>query len=280
MCRGAEAVAEAVAAVLGKVNACEEVNRAALLQPRIVGEEYVVNAVSRDGIHVITDVWRCYKVSTPTGTPLDEHSDLVAADDPSLGPLTDYARAVLDAVGIGWGASHAEIIVDADGPVLVEVGARLMGGTFDHNLLASAGVYSQLAGIVDAYVDPEAFARAAGRGYRPTRPARTVDLRPGVFGPIVAVNEEVLTTLPSYLTHYLAVGVGDTLADPIDRNTHVGYVNLTHPDAAQLDADYRDLRRREDDLFALQAAACASAAAGSASVQSARSDTAGRPSGA
>lgn len=253
VCTDKSAIFEAVARIVGKVNACEEVNRAAIMQPRLVGAEYIVNAVSRDGVHVATDVWRCYKVSGPNGTPLDEHSDLVHRDDPVLPAMLDYLEQALDAVDIRWGASHAEIIVDDNGPVLVEVGARLMGGTFDHDLLRPFGVYGQVEAAVDIYLDPDRFAAYAETGYGPTHSVRTVDLQPTRFGTITGVDLSEVRELPSYLVAYLPVGVGDVLADPVDRNTHVGYVNLAHASPTQIESDYQRLRAIEGRIFALEA---------------------------
>ena len=42
--------------------------------------------------------------------------------------LIPYCRAILDAMGVKHGASHAEIIVTPDGPCLVEMNCRANGG--------------------------------------------------------------------------------------------------------------------------------------------------------
>jgi hypothetical protein len=133
--------------------------------------------------------------------------------------------------------------------VLVEVGARLMGGTFDFNTLRPAGIYSQIEAVVDACVDPQRFARQRRRGYRPHQTVRTADLAPTVSGRVRRVDMDAVRSLPSYCMDYLSIGPGDWLTPPIDRNTHVGFVTVAHRDPDVVARDYATLRAIESDIF-------------------------------
>jgi hypothetical protein len=248
-CTTAHQIVTAAERIIGKVNACEQLNPAAMMQPYVLGDEFVVNAVSADGSHCVTDVWWCLKEPGPLGTPLDVYSDLMTLDDSATGELINYVQRVLDAVGITWGASHAEVVWSNDGPVLVEVGARLMGGSFDFNTLSRSGVYSQIEAVVDACLDPRLFARRRDRGYRPHETARTADLAPTVSGRVRGVELGRVRLLDSYRMEYLSIGVGDWLTPPIDRNTHVGFVTLAHPDPDVVARDYAMLRAIESEIF-------------------------------
>jgi hypothetical protein len=248
-CTTAHQIVTAAERIIGKVNALEQVNPAAMIQPHVRGDEFVVNAVSADGSHCVTDVWWCLKEPGPLGAPLDVCSDLMTMDDSATGELIAYVHRVLDAVGIGWGASHAEAVWSADGPVLLEVGARLMGGTFDFNALSRSGVYSQIEAVVDACLDPKLFARRRDRGYRPHETVRTADLAPAVSGRVRRVDLGRVRSLESYRMEYLSIGVGDWLAPPIDRNTHVGFVTFAHRDPDVVARDYAMLRAIESEIF-------------------------------
>ncbi len=248
-CSTEEGIEAAVNEIVGKINACEHPNVAAMIQPYISGTEYVINAVSSDGSHCITDMWFCEKEPGPIGTPIDVYSDLLPSTGPTSDVLAEYIRRVLDAVDITWGASHAEVIVTSEGPVLVEVGARLMGGSFDFNKLRTIGAYSQLETTVDAFVDPDSFALKASHPYRQTKSVRTADLKPTQEGMLRSINLEPVRALESYLMEYVAVNPGDQLHSPIDRNTHIGFVTLAHSDLTVVEADYRRLRSVESAIF-------------------------------
>ncbi|MDA9913065.1 ATP-grasp domain-containing protein [Candidatus Nanopelagicales bacterium] len=248
-CETAAEIRAAVSEIVGKINACEQRNAAAMLQPFISGDEYVVNAVSSNGQHCITDIWYCKKEPGPAGTPIDIYSDLLDARTVEAQILATYTMEVLDAVGIAWGASHAEVILSEQGPVLVEVGARLMGGSFDFNALRRTGAYSQLETLVDAYVSPASFQQKLAKPYSVVQEARTADLQPNVTGLVRGVDLREIRALDSYLMNFVAVAPGDEIAAPIDRNTHIGFVTLAHPDRAVMQLDYEKLRCLESTIF-------------------------------
>lgn len=139
-------------------------NDGVVAQECLMGTEYIVDTVSRDGAHHVCDIWETYRINA-NGVP-----DLLVAWRllPATGEVQDklvaYAFAVLDALGIRHGAAHAEIKMTSDGPCLVEVGARIAGGTLPRALLATGR--SQVEWTVDAYARPGQFAENSGRPYR------------------------------------------------------------------------------------------------------------------
>lgn len=100
-----------------------------VLQDYIDGPEFIVNTLSRDGVHRITDMWAYWKQNVGCGVAYD---CAMTVSDPtdSDRATADYALKVLDAVGMMNGPAHLEIKSDADGPVLIEINARPMGGHF------------------------------------------------------------------------------------------------------------------------------------------------------
>ena len=58
ICENLTQAKAALHTIIGKVNRTEQLNEAALVESFIDGDEYVVNTVSPNGEHIITDIWR------------------------------------------------------------------------------------------------------------------------------------------------------------------------------------------------------------------------------
>lgn len=98
-----------------------------LIQEFIDGTEYIVNTVSCDGKHLLTDVWEYAKVISDDGTIAYDCVKLIKDFRPGHTNMVHYAFKVLDAVDMKWGPCHTEIKIDRNGPVLIETNARPMG---------------------------------------------------------------------------------------------------------------------------------------------------------
>ncbi|MGI5350686.1 ATP-grasp domain-containing protein [Streptomyces sp. CA-250714] len=148
----------------GAVNGFSEINDGVVAQEYLRGTEYVVNMVSRDGRHHVTDIWRTARISVNGILDFASSVHLLRRRGEVQDRLVAYAEKVLDALGIRHGPSHAEIRMTESGPVLVEVGARAGGGRlplFTKELLGE----SQLDLTVDAYLAPEKFHARVGGDY-------------------------------------------------------------------------------------------------------------------
>lgn len=131
-------------------------NEAYLLQERLEGEEYIVDAIVKGEAIKICALSR-YKKGIHNGSAfVYESLDVLDAQDPLYAALISYAKQCIRAVGIEYGPAHMEIMQTARGPVMIEVGARLHGGIaptlfahcYENDLLESAvnlitGVFSQ-----------------------------------------------------------------------------------------------------------------------------------------
>lgn len=166
--RESEALA-AFARILGTVNGIGLLNEAVLVQEFLVGKEYVIDKVSRDGVHKIVAVWEYDKRKVNGANFVYFGNRLIrpASDPEMVRVLSAYADQVLDAVGIVNGPSHMEVMLKttlrADGsreldPCLVEVGARCQGGegTWLPVALECVG-YTQVNVTLDAYLDGMLF---------------------------------------------------------------------------------------------------------------------------
>lgn len=97
-----------------------------LLQEYIAGPEYVANSVSLNSKHILTDAHMYIKTNTE-----GESGSIVYDRMTMLHDVTNfninYVNKALDAVGLETGVSHMEFKVDEHGPVMIEVGARIIG---------------------------------------------------------------------------------------------------------------------------------------------------------
>lgn len=86
-----------------------------LCQEFLRGTEYVVDHVSRDGVHKTCMIWK-YDKRPVNGADFVYFGDIpVDADTPEAQVLIPYIRGVLDAMGIKNGPSHGEVIITEDG---------------------------------------------------------------------------------------------------------------------------------------------------------------------
>jgi biotin carboxylase len=102
-------------------------NEGVVAQEYLVGGEYVVDTVSRDGQHHVTDFWKYDKITANGITDLTVGCTLLPRRGEVQDALLPYACDVLDALGIAYGAAHMEVKLTPTGPCLVEVGARMAG---------------------------------------------------------------------------------------------------------------------------------------------------------
>ena len=170
-----------------------------LWQELLEGPEYVVDQVSRDGLHKTVMVWS-YEKGQANGRDFVYRSMRPLAPSEYPKGLVSYTRRALDALHFRNGATHAEVIMTSQGPCLVEMNVRLMGagGCF-------VGLSRALTGTshVDAVLDgldserfsllpdvPEPF--EAQRGL-------ILFLSSYVSGTVLATHFEKLRSLPSFM---------------------------------------------------------------------------------
>ena len=90
---------------------CEEL----LCQEYLRGKEYVVDHVSRDGVHKTVMVWVYDKCAINGGDFVYQGDIPIDPESTEAKLLIPYARGILDAIGCRNGPSHTEIIMTADG---------------------------------------------------------------------------------------------------------------------------------------------------------------------
>lgn len=131
----------------------------ALCQEFLKGKEYVVDHVSRDGVHKTVMVWQ-YDKRPANGSEFVYFGVLpVDSESPEAKLMIPYVRGVLDSLGVKHGPSHGEVIMTTSGPCLVEMNCRAHGGDGNWQPLTRAltGGYTQVDAAVDCYLDEKRF---------------------------------------------------------------------------------------------------------------------------
>jgi len=246
-CRSPEELREAFAALLGTFSQFGEHNARVLLQQCAQGREFAVNTVSRDGRHVLAELWEYHKIPTPGGAPLYDRTRLVRTLEPEHHAILAYAFQVLDALGIRVGPAHTEVMLTAQGPVLIESGARPMGGSFPQDLFLQSLGHTQVQWAVDSYVDAAAFAGHAAETYRPTHSMcmkTLISTQEGNLQAIPGIN--LAARLPSVRRGNF-IGALSTwrVVRTVDLLTNSAHVFLFHEDEAVVEADWAVLRELE-----------------------------------
>ena len=224
---------------------------AVLCQEFLKGKEYVVDHVSRDGIHKTCMVWVYDKRPANGAAFVYFGCHPVDIDSQEARILIPYVRKVLDALGLKNGPSHGEVIMTADGPCLVEMNCRARGGDGNWRSLAVAltGGYSQVEGTADSYLDKQAFAGLPDRPPSPFKASGTEIILVSYSRGTVKDTPgfEKIKELPSFV--YLETGVrkGTKVDYTIDLFTGIGSVILMHRDARVLEQDIATIRQMEKD---------------------------------
>jgi len=235
---------------------CGAVGAAVLLQEFLRGTEYIIDHVSRDGVHKTTLVWVYDRRPANGADFVCFGQNVVRSDSPEAQELIKYTRGCLDALNITHGATHTEVMMTATGPCLVEVNSRCHGAAGAWMPLARATTgYSQVDACVDAFLDEEAFAQLPYTYPSPFKAAGEVVMLISYHEGIIEAMPgfDKVRALPSFVSLEENVHVGDELEKTIDVFTLTGMCVLVHPDPEVLAADVAAIRQMEleGELFDL-----------------------------
>ena len=238
--------------ILGDDNLFGESNEKVLAQEFLQGQEYVVDSVSKGGVHKCVAIWH-YDKRPCNGSKFVYYgvnlfeSETGAREE----KMVAYMHKVLDALGIKEGPSHGEVmwLEHEDQPCLVEVGARPHGGEGTFTELSTPGVgYNQLEITLDALEDNERFEQLPTRPRRLKAHAREATLVSRHTGMLRAFPMlDAVRALPSYKSMELKAAPGDALVPTVDFLSTPGSVMLVHRDLAQVVKDYELIHTWEEE---------------------------------
>ncbi|XUJ32546.1 ATP-grasp domain-containing protein [Bradyrhizobium japonicum] len=247
-------IQRALSAIVGKTNRVGALNRFALGQEKINGQQYTVNAISIHGNAFVTEAWTYDTVPIERASSVCSLERLLDGSEPIVQELSDYLERALQALQIAEGPAHAEIIVDHRGPVLVDFGARLQG-TMSAKARTMALGHNHMTLTAWCYADPKGFGEYMRlRGpYKRQAHALCVSLISDMGGVVAGYpGLEAIRKLPSFADAIAFVPIGQELVPTIDLASTPGIVYLVNSDLTTLENDYRKLRAmRMDQVFDL-----------------------------
>jgi hypothetical protein len=215
-------------------------NLAVLVQEHAAGTEYLVDTYSVAGRHGLVDVCRYTKSRRGDRIGLYNRVEFLPPGAPEVAVLEPYVHQVLDAVGIRQGCGHAEIMMTADGPRLIEVGARPAGGGHQFITEKATG---------DNHIQRTVRHRTHGE-FRPSYELQQHLSAVFISSPATGtwLNGEVfdeVDALPTFWRKHFPFGTGDVVRVTEDLLTHLAWVILAGGDAAAVEADVRRITELE-----------------------------------
>lgn len=248
-CDDVTEVRKAFAALIGTTSAMGQANRTVLAQEYLVGSQYIVNTVSVDGDHHVSDVWKMHHLTANGINEIAAGSALMPGRLPETDQLVRYTLRVLDALGIRNGPAHTELKLTPNGPRLIETGARICGA--DVHIPAGAAIgRSQLDWTVEACLRPERFARRRRVGYQIARHARIVNLISPVDGLLIGYPRmDEVRSLSSFHDALVRVPPGGRISRSVDSFTFPMRVFLVHEIESTVARDANTVRYLDGEGF-------------------------------
>lgn len=227
--------------------------REVIIQEYIDGTEYIVNTASCGGVHRMTDMWVYNKIAIGSEGNAYDYARLITRLDLSHREIIEYAFATLDALGYEYGPGHGEFMVDEKGPVLIEVGARPMGGGFSMDLLDECLGHHMTDCAMDAYLEPDSFEKARRAPYRPSLDMMikyfiTPKAQSVTNLPALAILKHLQSFRRANLTEVIECGA---LEKTIDLISAPAFLQLCHRDSKVLEQEYQAVRCVEQRYFNL-----------------------------
>ncbi len=213
----------------------------------LVGEwletpEVYVNTVTYDGHVTYEEAWLSVKSVTDDGVPQYDYQEPLSATNSLATSIGAYLRPALAALGLRWGAAHSEVMHTVDGPALIDMGARLGGGSVPEVERRLCGD-SQSHAYARMLLDNEPVSRVLAGSRLEVRRVWLNNQYDGIVGDLTAFG--ALRTLET--TRHVSAHVQDGL--PLNRTTHLvdspGYVLLASTDRAALELDHARIREME-----------------------------------
>ena len=246
-CYSIKEVEKAFSTTFNKVNYLGIQNDSILAQTYINGQQYIVNSVSVEGSHYISDIWKDHTRLVDDSSVIIDHVSLLHSEGTLQYKIKNYVENVLTVLGIRNGAAHTEVIFNnEEGPVIVETGARTAGLVTNQDVLIDVLGYSHSSLTVESYVDPKKFKKRIKSPYSINRNLSVLFLaaqRRGVIKNCEGLKK--LQHLPTYHSCDTVLEENMAIDKTTDSTTHPGYVYLVHKSEQTIKQDQRFIRNLE-----------------------------------
>jgi len=244
ICHTQDEVRVAFSRIMGKLNKLGATNDAVLGQEFLKGQQYLVNTVSIDGSHYISEIWQ-FDATFCNDHQIYDKQKLLAANGSVQDILADYTMRVLDVLGIRFGPGHTELMLTSDGPKLIECAARMTGKIGQKTLLSALG-HHHISLCCDCYLKPDMVLARMPR-YKLQKAVSILALQAPCAGRIVrGAGLATILKLPTYVEcigGQLEAGV--PVSETVDLFTSPGLIYLLGPSEESVESDMAVIRRIE-----------------------------------
>ncbi|SHL36154.1 ATP-grasp domain-containing protein [Streptomyces yunnanensis] len=255
ICRDAEEVRATALRIREARTIYGDTNTEVLVQSYLQGPEYVVDMVSYAGQRYVCGVWEYHKRLLPGGRNIYDREHLLGADEGPAPELIAYVEQALDALGVRFGPTHAEVIVTPHGPALVEVGTRIAGnmhpGFHDR---CTGGNQATLTAL--AYLAPGQFIGTyAGRRYAKRREAVCCTTSTTLSGVVDAIDQNAvdeLAVLPTVDRFDMKIAPGGVIRPTVDLYSSTLRIFMSGASMADIDRDHQQIEQIKDRVYLIR----------------------------
>ncbi|GAA0477045.1 ATP-grasp domain-containing protein [Streptomyces olivaceiscleroticus] len=229
-------------------------NTEVLVQQRMDGTEYIVDVVSCRGRRFLAGVWRYEKRMLDSGRRIYDKDVLLSPDEHPVEELASYIHIVLGALGIDYGAAHAEVMMTDAGPMLVEIAARTNGNSHPDFHNACMGT-NQIDLVAKAAVDPDAFITGyAGQTYQKRAEGMVHNAMTTLSGKVTGFDEraiEEVNSLDAVFKMIVKLSAGSHIVPTHDLSSSPLRIFMSHQSRDAIIDDYRRIQKIKDQIFLL-----------------------------
>lgn len=136
--------------------ACEQsFSQCAVAEEFISGEEFSVEFISWQGMHTFLALTKKFTTGAP-GFIETGHLEPAQVKMSILDEIKEVVSQALDHLGVAFGASHAEVLVDSDEKVwIVEIGSRMGGDCIGSHLVELSTGVDFMGAVIDVALGKE-----------------------------------------------------------------------------------------------------------------------------
>ena len=220
-----------------------------IIQEYVGGDEYVLDSVSCNGVNRIVAGYKYEKIQTDGGAPIYDYLITVDENDSSFKEIMEYHKKVILAIGVEYGAIHAEYKIDEKGPALMEVNCRVNGGVQLYFVEDKAWGYHHAGVSLEAYLNPDEFMKKCDDPVYMDE----VYVRKDLIVPeeCYVTKSNVETVFKDLESFECAIAFGEDRVYPktVDLSTCGGIIHLVNKDRTKLMDDLATVKKTEHEEF-------------------------------
>ena len=196
----------------------ESIRKEAIVEEFITGNEISVEMISWKGEHHFLAITDKITTGAPYFVEIEQHEPSLISGNIKT-KVVDLVKSALTALGVEYGASHSELIIDENGGLhIVEIGARMGGDNIGACLVEMSTGYDFVDGVISVALGLEPKVKRPVNNYAGiyylTPPKGTIKN--------ISVDTELIPQIKKY---DIFVNPGDHVDFPVkDSSQRSGYV--------------------------------------------------------